>query len=189
MHATKVIHETTSNHTSTLPLPINNRSSSKSRMLIMPLVVKRTLPQPNPLPQTPHNSLQHPLNPSLMPSIPIPNLHKHTPVPHPQTHPTNVVLETGNTLFFDRRLQGFPDRQHADDFPELGRDGFGDAERPGPAAQVARVFPDGFDAAFEEVDAVAEREEGEVEVVEEGPEGADVGDLGEEDQAFLVLVW
>ena len=39
-------------------------------------------------------------------------------------------------------------------------EGFRDPERPGPAAQVPWIFPDGFDAAFEEVDAVAEGQQG-----------------------------
>ena len=53
-------------------------------------------------------------------------------------------------------MQRLSDRQHANDFPEFGSEGFRDPERPGPAAQVPWIFPDGFDAAFEEVDAVAE---------------------------------
>lgn len=63
---------------------------------------------------------------------------------------------------------------------------FGDAERPGPAGDVPWVFPDGFDAALEEVHAVAEREEGGVEVVEEVPEGADVVYFGEAHEALFV---
>lgn len=63
---------------------------------------------------------------------------------------------------------------------------FGYAERPGPALRVARVFPDGFDATLEEVHAVAEREEGGVEVVEEVPEGADVVYGGEAHETLFV---
>lgn len=52
--------------------------------------------------------------------------------------------------------------------------------------RVARVFPDGFDAALEEVHAVPQGESGGVEVVEDGPEGADVVDGGEADEAVFV---
>lgn len=60
------------------------------------------------------------------------------------------------------------------------------AERPGSALRVARVFPDGFDAALEEVHAVAEGQQGGVEIVEEVPEGADVVYRGEAHEAFFV---
>ena len=63
---------------------------------------------------------------------------------------------------------------------------FGHAESPGAAGGVAWVFPDGFDAALEEMHAVAEREQGGVEVVEEVPEGADVVYGSEEDEALFV---
>lgn len=63
---------------------------------------------------------------------------------------------------------------------------FRHAESPGAAGGVTRVFPDGFDAALEEVYAVAEGQQGGVEVVEERPEGADVIDFGEADQALFV---
>ena len=63
---------------------------------------------------------------------------------------------------------------------------FGHAESPGAALGVARVFPDGLDAALEEVHAVAERQQGGVEVVEKVPEGADVVDFGEAHEALFV---
>ncbi len=45
---------------------------------------------------------------------------------------------------------------HQDFFPEPFGLRFGDAEGPGTAFYVSRIFPDGFHASFEEVDGVFE---------------------------------
>ena len=77
---------------------------------------------------------------------------------------------------------------HKDDFPEeILSLSLRDAESPRAAADVAPIFPDGFDAAFEEVDRVFEFESVEGEVVHYLPEELRVGDVVlEEGEAVCV---
>ena len=53
---------------------------------------------------------------------------------------------------------------------------------------VAGVFPERFYVLVEEVDGIAEGQGGDVEVVEDVPEGADVGDGSQVNQSVFVVV-
>lgn len=120
-----------------------------------------------------------------MQPIPIPHLDQHAVEPHAEADAAHVVAER-RALTRDGGLQLLADGQQADLVPEAGAGGGRDAERPAAALRVARVLPEGFDPSVEEVDAVAEGQLGDVEVVEHGPELADVVDRGEVLEALLV---
>lgn len=72
------------------------------------------------------------------------------------------------------------DGQEQDLLPEVGAERLVDAEGPAAAALVAGVFPHGPHAVLEEMNAVAQLEVGEGEVVEHLHEGFDGGDVVEE---------
>lgn len=71
--------------------------------------------------------------------------------------------------------------------PELLALILGHAESPGSAVDVAGIFPDGFDAALEEVDRVLQLEGVHGEIVDGAPEGLEGEDILDDEGDALVV--
>nr|POF14073.1 hypothetical protein CFP56_03097 [Quercus suber] len=153
------------------------------RMLAMPLVVEAAVARAQLVANAGEQDVTQAGDAVDMLGVAVPDLHEDAVEADAEADAADVVAE-GGAGAGDGGLQLLADGHEAHVLPEGGGVGLGNAEGPAAAARIARVLPQrphaGVEerphAGVEEVDAVAQRQLRQREVVEHRPEVPHVGD-------------
>nr|POE83826.1 hypothetical protein CFP56_76414 [Quercus suber] len=145
------------------------------RMLAMPLVVEAAVAGAQLVANAGEQDVTQAGDAVGMLGVAVPDLHEDAVEADAEADAADVVAE-GGAGAGDGGLQLLADGHEAHVLPEGSGVGLGDAEGPAAAARVARVLPQRPHAGVEEVDAVAQRQLRQREVVEHRPEVPHVGD-------------